>query len=148
MTEPIEVKPRVPTQYRRTFTLQSAHLNGQAAYDALEIALADRDFDALMDAFKEMHGHNFTVEVAVTGVMTEGFDYLVDDLELTRFLMQYENTNLSVVEPFGPKHRATTENLAEHFAESIWGMVGDNVTYVGVTVFETQDISASAGRGR
>jgi len=145
---PDEPKPKMPTQYRRTFTLQSAHLNNQEAYDNLGTALDDEDFPALMSVLTNIHGHNFKVDVTITGFLGKEFDYLVDDRDIALFMEKFDNANLSLIPPFGPHKRATTENLAEHFAEQIWGMVGDNVSYVGVFVSETESINASAARGR
>lgn len=126
------------TAYRRRFTLQAAHFNGQREY-ALYSRLASCSVEELHELLRGIHGHNFDVEVACTGELSG--PWLVDDEALTALVTAWDNVNLSVLPEFSTT-RATTENmatvLASHLAQR-WPTM-----HWTVFVHETPHISASA----
>lgn len=137
--------------YVRTYVLQSAHLNdeGYPIWWAAQKADQDGDYKTAFNKMRELlphiHGHNFDVEIRLTGEPFEDGPekWLIEDQQLTELVMQWDNRNLSALPDFvGREMRATTENMARVLAEKVREIVGTNVARIDVTVWERPEIRA------
>lgn len=116
--------------YHREFTLQAAHFNNEETYNNYETALKILEGEEqstvsyyhagrlLNTCLRSLHGHNFKVTIDARGEFHgdpkswTGVNYLVDDYELSNMVMEWDNTNLSVLkEFFEAGRRATTEGM-------------------------------------
>jgi 6-pyruvoyl-tetrahydropterin synthase len=135
--------------YTRTFWLQVSHFNDGRTYENYASALQDfaerRHLDSvtrLLEVVADIHGHNMRVDVTITGQLGLGRDWLVDDPEIERVVMAFDNKNLSVIAPFGKSHRATTENIAAYLKAQLENK-NPGMT-IKVRVWETNLIHAEA----
>jgi 6-pyruvoyl-tetrahydropterin synthase len=134
-------------QYVRTYRFSAAHFNSSATYQ-LVWGWSDCGGDAycrqdvVMLALADIHGHNFKIEVHVSGsVPKEG--WLIDDVELEKVVMEWANTNLSMHPDFiDRKLRATTENMASLLYQKLNNGRFPAVEIDTVIVRETKDIFA------
>jgi 6-pyruvoyl-tetrahydropterin synthase len=133
--------------YERTWRISSAHLNSIDSYHVVW-ALAKGETvsaDDVLAAMRDTHGHNYKIKVWVKGELREGQSWLIDDPMLEKVVMEYHNTNLSLLPFFlASQRRATTEELAL----LIWGHLSavageDNCSIDRIEVWETDDICAS-----
>lgn len=141
--------------YQRTFRFSASHFNSYKSYQRV---WGMRPGDAIImdDAFAllaDIHGHNFKVVVDIEhdprllerGKQDPDRDWLIDDVELERVVMEWSNTNLSMhPDFFNQKIRATTERMAEIlYAKLNNGRFDADIALV--TVYETDDIYAQEG---
>lgn len=133
------------TKYHRTFELQSAHFNGEHAYAIFNQhreSQAPMEWYDYMTLLKDCHGHNFKIVVEVLGNHEEKDAWLIDDVKMTKVVMEWDNINLSVHEDF-KDIRATTENMATVLLDKLRdAFPGKKITTV--TVHENNLIHATA----
>ncbi len=133
--------------YSRTFHIQSAHFNGRKSYETYW-KLVDGNDDLksqdLIEAFADIHGHNYKIVIEVTGTLDEaGEGWLIDDMLLEQLVKQWDNINLSTHIDFTQfKQRATTENMAMILLHKCYTEFLDHKFLV--RVYENADIYAQA----
>lgn len=131
-------------RYKRRFKLQAAHFNSDWSYKRVwATAITAADARQLLT---HIHGHNFTIDVVLDGSFGVGRPaaWLVDDVELSNVVMEWDNTNLSMhVDFLDDKVRATTENMARILFGKLLIKFGPIAK--SVTVYETDQICATAG---
>lgn len=139
-------------RYSHTFLVQAAHFNGQKSYDLLQSMREGSNLtvQAMKELLRDVHGHNFQIEVTVE---SEVFDpeqaFVLDDIEMQKIVMEWNNTNLSVHPDFMDAQnegetkgiRATTENMAALLSNKIANLLEEGS--VEVIVHETDEIYAS-----
>lgn len=139
------------TIYHRTFHLQSSHFNSRKSYETVWEIVDCFDkrkdlhvpTDEILAAFKDIHGHNFKVQVNVVGEKLDNEGFLVDDVQLARIVMAYDNCNLSMLPGFLlHKRRASTELLADFILNDLRDVFGGAIAMV--RVYENDDIYAQA----
>lgn len=144
--------------YSRKFRIQAAHFN-DLAYGIREKARQRAAAHELADSAllwqevaRECHGHNFEILVSITGhPISPRENWIIDDVALTKLVMQWDNTNLSMLPEFDQRDlRATTENMAHLLCRRIQRLLrtddnkGTEPPRVVVQVRETPDIEACA----
>lgn len=144
-------------RYIRTFRIQAAHFNSQAAYDIVWGLLPKQGIvtvSEMLACARDVHGHNFKIVVHLGGPMPDTswlqggstaahHDWIVDDVRLAEIVMEWENTNLSMHQDFMvPCYRATTERMAHVLFRKLTHHIGSVVKRVDV--YETDDIYATA----
>lgn len=148
-------------EYHREFNLQIAHFNNARAYELYENIAREgespfRSVTLMRELLKLIHGHNLKIVVELEGYTYKeikgddwiGVGFLVDDAELEKIVMEWDNTNLSVLpEFFGKGKRATTEEIADTLCSKIF-YKWIHLASVQVSVWETPLISAVSRRGR
>lgn len=149
--------------YERLFIIQAAHFN-DVAYQVRERALRAweiADWLSVRELWKEVcletHGHNFEIKVSITGQPRSLREsWIVDDAELAKIVMAWDNKNLSMLPEFAERDlRATTENMAVLLQSRIERLLVEDKLFLGqeppvvlVQVRETRDIAAMAGFDR
>lgn len=133
--------PYLTHSYYRSFNLTSSHFNGQDCYDIWWSKSYMHDVEALHYLIKNIHGHNFKIEIYIEAVLNEQ-NFVVMDEDLEAMVMKWNNVNLSVLPEFGEGNRATTELMSETLALQIKDLVGDRTITLHVTVWETEEIFA------
>lgn len=134
--------------YVRTFRLQAAHFNSEEAYRIAWRVIDGKPFHDTTNeielALRECHGHNFKIEVRLTGLL-DG-PWLVDDEKLADIVMAWDNINLSMHPDFtAGRERATTENMAATLLVKLRAAFNSTKLNVSsVKVEETEDIYAVA----
>ena len=90
---------------------------------------------------EKTHGHNFRVEITVTGGEVDSAGMLVDFLDLKRYMdqvvMRLDHTFLNEIEPF-----TTVSPSAENIAKHIYEEMGKLIAVSRVRVWETDGMSA------
>jgi 6-pyruvoyl-tetrahydropterin synthase len=141
--------------YKRTFRIQSAHLNSLSDYETVwRLAEAADDeawtatpaaTQAILDAMRNTHGHNYKIRVWVEGRLRDGKPWLIDDPKLEHVIMGFHNTNLSLLPYFmASKKRATTEELALLMWANLQVVaMEDGAAIARIEVWESDDICAS-----
>ena len=84
----------------------------------------------------QLHGHNFKIEVWVTGLLDE-FGMVVDFNELKKEIMKYDHKNLNDLIQV-----PTAENLAVTIARSIYQLSNKRISKVKTRVWETHSAYA------
>lgn len=137
-------------KYIRTFRLQVAHFNSMKAYE-LARRLIDTQklgYEDVLFCLHSIHGHNLKIVVALEREL-HVVDWIVDDVKLTKAIMEWDNRNLSLhTDFFGQEYRATTERMAQVLFFKLQHVpeIGDAVKRV--EVWENEDICAvSEGTG-
>lgn len=136
-------------RYVRTFHIQAAHFNNEKAYAtawALVGAKGGLVIVDVLNALRDVHGHNFKIVVACDGAGPDasGKPWLIDDEQLTHVVMNWDNVNLSMHRDFiEDRCRATTEAMAERLLAKLRGVFGQTLI-ASVTVHETENIYAHA----
>jgi 6-pyruvoyl-tetrahydropterin synthase len=145
-------------RYHRNFILQCCHFNGTGTYDAFDSAMnAVEPTDAiaqLLTVLKDLHGHNFLVEVAVEW---EDEDLYLLDEALSEVVLKRDNTNLSIDPSLNPTAftasksvRVTTERFAAVLADEVYALACQNLgtrCRVEMRIAETPTIEVFVQRG-
>jgi 6-pyruvoyl-tetrahydropterin synthase len=135
-----------PATYKRSVTFPASHFNGQEQY-ATYWALLDHLYCSFFTAnslLQGSHGHDFKIDIELTGELKESPAWLVDDEELVALVKEWSHTNISIHEDFLElRKRATTELMAEVLAAKIRkrNLVSESC-HIMVTVHETDEIFA------
>jgi 6-pyruvoyl-tetrahydropterin synthase len=141
----------MPMVYRRTFRFAAAHFNSLWAYQRVwDVGPQGCGFtvEQLMRLLGDIHGHNFRVELVLQGIFGRDESWLVDDVVLDKIVMEWANTNLSVHPDFVKRRlRATTEQMALVLYDKLVGRLHGLPHVEAVTVYETDDISATVEHG-
>lgn len=139
--------------YTRTIVIQAAHFNREETYRLLEQANKCEDewlFRDAVDLWKQIaadcHGHNFQITIELDGSRSEGESmFLAADEDVYALVMEWNSTNLSLLEDFRKNNaRATTEWMAHILVQKLPSVCTDNVEHIKVTVAENNMISASS----
>ena len=96
------------------------------------------------------HGHNYALEVSVTGEVDPDTGYLIDMKDLKgviadRVVGEVDHRHLNLDVPWLDRINPTAENLARVFFERIGPALPEGVGLARVTVHETDRNSASFG---
>ncbi len=95
---------------------------------------------------ENLHGHNWKVELEVSGSELGAIGMLMDFGDLKRILKEIldglDHKNLNEIEPFD-KINPTSELIAKYIAEIAQGMLKDNVGVHQVTVWESEKCRAT-----
>lgn len=144
--------------YHRTFKISAAHFNSTKAYQLLwafrDWSLSGKSLDrksmemGVLEWARDCHGHNFKIEVAIAAELSA--DWLIDDIELEKTVMEWNNINISIHPDFLELNlRATTENMALILSRKIAILMTSHLNarvqdgaFVHVKVHETDDIYA------
>jgi len=98
---------------------------------------------------ENLHGHNFKVEVVVSGEELDRVGMLVDFVDLKSALNgiveRIDHQNLNELEAFRVRN-ASAENIARFIFEELEKALEGRATVDGVTVFETDRCSATYRR--
>ncbi len=96
---------------------------------------------------EKLHGHNWKVQVYVLGEKLNEIDLAIDFHELKRLtdevLQPLDHVFLNDIFPFTEKN-PSSENIAKWIFDSLRKkLLGTDVTLSGVTVWESEDASAT-----
>lgn len=95
---------------------------------------------------ESLHGHTYKVEMVVRGKDLDKAGMIGDFKHLKKALKavvdQFDHKSLNEVPPFDEKS-PSTENLAKHFYNQIKEKLPQEVTLSRVTVWESEDASAT-----
>jgi len=101
-------------------------------------------------AWPSFHGHSYTCDVTVRGVIDETTGFLIDLGELDRILsaevrqrFDHRNINLDVPEFADGSLVPTGENLARFIFERVSASLPAGVVMMDVTIAEDQSLTAS-----
>ena len=136
----LDDKPNI--SYDRTFKFSASHFNSRKTYSIYWDLTEGRDVtkQELLDAFKDIHGHNFIVKVAAIGPQDEE-GFVINDEHLEKFIKAWDGINLSCLPEFvNTRTRSTTENLAMSLHKHLSEMYPKH--FFMVTVVETEDVQA------
>ena len=94
------------------------------------------------------HGHNYVLEVAVTGEVDPETGFLIDMKDLKGILEQVvvrevDHRHLNLEVPWLEEINPTAENLARVFFERVMPALPEGVELASVTVHETERNSAT-----
>jgi 6-pyruvoyltetrahydropterin/6-carboxytetrahydropterin synthase len=97
------------------------------------------------------HGHNYVLEVSVTGAVDPDSGYLIDMKDLKRILREavvndVDHRHLNIEVPWLEGVIPSAENLARVFFERIESHLGEGLHLQSVTVHETERNSATYRR--
>ena len=156
------------TSYERNFTIQAAHFNNSQAYDdfyaVIDIQRETRgpsEVDLILKVLNSIHGHNFEIKIIAIGYLPEveegeegeeeeaptvwNQDYLIDDVELEKIVMEWDNKNLSTHPDFSnTRTRATTERMSLILLQKLKKIFQDQDIEWSVLVKETKDVKATS----
>ena len=99
------------------------------------------------DQCERLHGHNYRVEITVTGDKLDSIGMLLDFVdikrELRKLLERVDHYNLNDIPPFDVEVNTTAENLAFYFWTEMQKALGDGVNVSQVRVWETDTAVAT-----
>ena len=102
---------------------------------------------------EKVHGHNWTVEVAVASSRLDEAGLAIDFVELKKLtnevIGEFDHTNINEIPPFN-RISPSSENMARWIYEKIKERLSSfkDVKLWKVTVFESEDSSASYYEGK
>ncbi len=97
---------------------------------------------------ENLHGHNWKVEVYVTGKNLNEAGVLMDFGEIKKsvaeIMTQLDHKFLNEVEPFRNGHQPSSENIAQHIAKELQTSIKDPaITVSRVTAWESENACAT-----
>ncbi len=96
---------------------------------------------------ERLHGHNYRVEITVSGEKLDSIGMLHDFVEIKRelrkLLERVDHYNLNDIPPFDEAVNTTAENLAFYFWTEMQKALGDAVNVSQVRVWETDTAVAA-----
>ena len=96
---------------------------------------------------ERLHGHNYRVEITVSGEKLDSIGMLHDFVEIKRalrkLLERLDHYNLNDIPPFDDAVNTTAENLAFYFWTEMQKALGDGVNVSQTRVWETDTAVAT-----
>ena len=97
---------------------------------------------------ENLHGHNWKVEVYVTGKNLNEAGVLMDFGEIKKnvaeIMTRLDHKFLNEVEPFRDGHQPSSENIAQHIAKELQTSIKDPaITVSRVTAWESENACAT-----
>ena len=120
-----------------------------AAHQLRDPGLSDAENDRIFGKCANLHGHNYILEVVVTGQIDQATGYVLDlktlsDIICTQVIRDVDHRNLNTDVPWLKGRIPTTENLAQAFWERLRPELPDGLLR-SVRLWETDKNWAQVG---
>ena len=96
---------------------------------------------------ERLHGHNYRVEITVSGEKLDSIGMLLDfasiKRELRKLLERVDHYNLNDIPPFDVELNTTAENIAWYFWTEMQKALGQGVHVAQVRIWETDTAVAT-----
>ena len=120
-----------------------------AAHQLYDPGLSDEENRSLFGKCANLHGHNYILEVVVTGQIDQATGYVLDlktlsDIICTQVIRDVDHRNLNTDVPWLKGRIPTTENLAQAFWERLRPELPDGLLR-SVRLWETDKNWAQVG---